>query len=63
MTDTTRRTLTSTTPRTSTRPRRLVDRLRSQKRTSASSVHFHNGPQGAPAVCDDPRCASPRLEV
>jgi hypothetical protein len=32
-------------------------------RPASTDVHFHNGPQGAPAVCDDPRCASPRLEV
>lgn len=26
-------------------------------------VHFHRGPQGAPAACHDSRCASPRLEL
>lgn len=46
----------------------LLRRLRGERRTvagrpAATDVHFHNGPQGAPAVCDDPRCASPRLEV
>ena len=26
-------------------------------------VHFHRGPQGLPAVCHDPACGMPRLEV
>ncbi len=26
-------------------------------------VHFHSGPQGRPAACHDPRCASPQLTV
>ena len=26
-------------------------------------VHFHQGPTGAPAVCHDGRCTSPRLDV
>ncbi len=26
-------------------------------------VHFHSGPEGHPAVCDDPGCSSPRLSV
>jgi hypothetical protein len=30
---------------------------------SADAVHFHRGPQGRPAVCDDPRCTSPQLDV
>ena len=33
------------------------------RRPATTDVHFHNGPQGTPAVCDNPRCASPRLEV
>ena len=26
-------------------------------------AHFHQGPQSTPAVCYDPRCSSPRLDV
>jgi hypothetical protein len=56
------------TPR-ATAARTLIRRLRGEHRTATAArptqaaVHFHNGPQGAPAVCDDPRCASPRLEL
>jgi hypothetical protein len=28
-----------------------------------AEVHFHSGPEAAPAVCHDPHCASPRLDV
>lgn len=28
-----------------------------------SEVHFHSGPGNGPAVCHDPRCARPRLDV
>jgi hypothetical protein len=55
--------MTDTTPRTQTSPRRLIERLRGEKGPTPAGVPFHNGPQGAPAVCDNPRCASPRLEV
>jgi hypothetical protein len=55
--------MTDTKPRTPTSPRRLIERLRGEKPTTQASVHFHNGPHGTPAVCDNPRCASPRLEV
>jgi hypothetical protein len=55
--------MTNTSPRLATAPRRLIERLRGQQPTTLGAVHFHNGPQGAPAVCDDPRCASPRLEL
>lgn len=48
---------------TPTSPRRLIERLRGPKHAPQAGVHFHNGPQGQPAVCDNPRCASPRLEV
>ena len=56
------------TPR-ATSARTLIRRLRGERlrpqiaRHAPSAVHFHNGPQGSPAVCDDPRCASPRLEL
>jgi hypothetical protein len=26
-------------------------------------AHFHQGPESTPAVCYDPRCGSPRLDV
>jgi hypothetical protein len=55
--------MTHTNPSISTSPRRLIERLRGRKHAPLADVHFHNGPQGAPAVCDDPRCTSPRLEV
>jgi hypothetical protein len=60
---TNRLSMTDTTPRTPTSPRRLIERLRGEKPTTQAGVHFHNGPHGTPAVCDNPRCASPRLEV
>ena len=62
--------ITDTTP--SLTPRALLGRLRDRRtpgatmtirRESHAAVHFHRGPQGAPAVCDDPRCVSPRLDV
>jgi hypothetical protein len=28
-----------------------------------TSVHFHRGPAGHPAVCYDERCPNPRLSV
>jgi hypothetical protein len=55
--------MTDTTSRITTVPRRLIERLRGQDHAHPAHVHFHTGPQGAPAVCDDPRCASPRLDV
>jgi hypothetical protein len=33
------------------------------RRHVARPVHFHNGPQGEPAVCFDECCDSPRLDV
>lgn len=58
----------SHTPSTE-KTRTFLRRLRGHRRSLAgrhaatTDVHFHNGPQGMPAVCDNPRCASPRLEV
>jgi hypothetical protein len=58
---------THTTPksRPTATARTLIRRLRGEHARPAhqASVHFHNGPQGTPAVCDNPRCASPRLEL
>jgi hypothetical protein len=44
-------------------------RLRALRRALTSHthqthpVHFHNGPQGQPAVCFDRGCSRPRLDV
>jgi len=58
------------TPRAETTARTFLRRLRGERPAIAgrraaaqAEVHFHNGPQGQPAVCDNPRCASPRLEL
>lgn len=37
--------------------------LRHGPDTGEPHVHFHTGPQGAPAACHDARCASPRLSL
>ena len=31
--------------------------------TTAAQPHFHRGPHGLPAACDDARCRAPRLDV
>jgi hypothetical protein len=31
--------------------------------TTATAVHFHQGPQGRPAACHDARCPNPRLAI
>jgi hypothetical protein len=41
--------------------RRLVSRLVGSERAQ-EPVHFHQGPQGLPAVCHDTACELPRLE-
>jgi hypothetical protein len=44
-------------------------RLRALRRALTSyinqtdTVHFHNGPQGQPAVCFDHGCRRPKLDV
>jgi hypothetical protein len=44
-------------------------RLRALRRALTSHthnthpVHFHNGPQGQPAVCFDGACRRPKLDV
>jgi hypothetical protein len=43
--------------------RKLLLTLVPSESAREAHVHFHSGPQGLPAVCHDPRCASPRLEV
>jgi hypothetical protein len=32
------------------------------RRRPAPHVHFHRGPQAAPAPCFDPDCGAPRLD-
>ena len=29
----------------------------------SANVHFHQGPQGSPAACHNPRCSAPHLSV
>ena len=41
--------------------RRIYAAVRRALHEPATDVHFHNGPQGAPAPCFDVRCASPRI--
>jgi len=31
--------------------------------TTEPQAHFHRGPASTPAVCHDPGCGSPRLEI
>jgi hypothetical protein len=45
------------------RLRELLSRFRPQDEAAEPPVHFHAGPQGLPAVCHDPGCEMPRLEV
>ena len=43
--------------------RAFVSRLVRDPNADDAHVHFHSGPEGHPAVCDDPGCSSPRLSV
>jgi hypothetical protein len=44
--------------------RNLLTNLRMHTAPShASSVHFHQGPQGQPTPCFDDRCPNPRLST
>jgi hypothetical protein len=43
--------------------RAFVSMLGRDPRLDDAQVHFHRGPAGRPAVCDDPRCEMPRLTV
>jgi hypothetical protein len=45
--------------------RRVIDWIATVVREpyAEPEAHFHQGPESKPAVCYDPRCASPRLEV
>ena len=43
--------------------RAFISVLGRDPRLDEGHVHSHRGPAGRPAVCDDPRCESPRLSV
>jgi hypothetical protein len=45
--------------------RRVIDWIANVLREpyTEPEPHFHQGPESAPAVCYDPRCGSPRLDV
>ena len=45
--------------------RRVIDWIANVMREPymESEAHFHQGPESLPAVCYDPRCGSPRLDV
>ncbi len=38
-------------------------RVRRSEPACTEQVHFHQGPQGQPAVCFDARCSQPHLDV
>jgi hypothetical protein len=42
---------------------RLAALLGGADSATEAHVHFHQGPQGQPAVCHDHACAAPRLTV
>lgn len=46
-----------------TKLHKLISMLVHDEPTDEALVHFHSGPQGQPAVCDNPRCQVPRLTV
>jgi hypothetical protein len=46
-----------------TKLRAIISMLGSDPRLDDGHVHFHRGPAGRPAVCDNPRCEMPRLSV
>lgn len=41
----------------------FIQRIVSSPESESEHVHFHQGPQGHPAACHDPRCASPHLSI
>ena len=47
----------------STALHKLATLLNGRSDTTQSHYHFHQGPQGQPAVCHDHACAAPRLTV
>jgi hypothetical protein len=46
-----------------TKLKSLIQRIVGSPEGEAAHVHFHQGPQGRPAACHDPRCASPHLSI
>jgi hypothetical protein len=43
--------------------RAFVSRIVRDPNTDDAHVHFHNGAEGHPAACHDPRCPNPRLNT
>ena len=45
--------------------RRVIDWIAHVMRDQYTEpqAHFHQGPQSTPAVCYDPLCGSPRLDI
>jgi hypothetical protein len=45
--------------------RRVIDWIANVMREpyTEPEPHFHQGPESTPAVCYDPRCAAPHLNV
>ena len=45
--------------------RRMIQWIASTVRTpyTEPATHFHQGPQASPAVCFNPNCPVPRLEL
>ncbi len=43
--------------------RKLATLLNSRRDATETHYHFHQGPQGQPAVCHDHACPAPRLTV
>jgi hypothetical protein len=43
--------------------RRFISTLVHGQQADEAHVHFHRGPQGPPAVCHEPGCGMPRLEL
>jgi hypothetical protein len=41
----------------------VLSRARRPQPACSEQVHFHQGPQGQPAVCFDAHCPRPHLDV
>ena len=46
-----------------TKLKSLYHLLAGPSRGGDAQVHFHQGPQGAPAACHNPSCSAPHLSV
>jgi hypothetical protein len=42
---------------------RLIHWISDLAATREPEVHFHQGPHSEPAVCFDPHCSRPRLDI